>query len=83
MPVSGGVEAEFGAEIAAAEDPAAKRREIEETFVAQNSMWLTVERFGVEEVIDPRETRAVVAELVKLASGAVSPGPLSGPQVRP
>ena len=83
LPVAGGVEAEYGAEIAAAEDPAARRREIEARFEAQNSMWRTVERFGVEEVIDPRETRAVLARLVRLAVGATQPGPKHGPQVRP
>ncbi len=60
MPVPAGVEAEYGAEIAAAEDPVAKRKEVTESFAAQMSMWRTVKKFGVEEVIDPRETRAVL-----------------------
>jgi acetyl-CoA carboxylase carboxyltransferase component len=83
MPVEGGIEAEFGAEIAAAEDPAAKRREIQEQFAAQNSMWRTVEAFGVEEVIDPRETRAVLARFVDVAFGSMLPVPACGPQMRP
>jgi acetyl-CoA carboxylase carboxyltransferase component len=83
MPLGGGIEAEYGAEIAAAEDPEARRREIEERFAAQNSMWRTVERFGVEEVIDPRETRAALTNLVRLAAGAMQPGAKHGPQVRP
>jgi acetyl-CoA carboxylase carboxyltransferase component len=83
MPIAGGVAAEYGAEIAAAEDPGAKQRELEERFAAQNSMWRTVERFGVEEVIDPRETRAALARLIKVAVGAIQPEPKTGPQVRP
>lgn len=83
MPVGGGVEAEFGDIIAAAPDPVARRQELTEQFVAQNSIWRTVERFGVEEVIDPRETRRVLARLVRLAASALEPGPKAGPQVRP
>jgi len=83
MPMGGGIEAEYGDVIAAAEDPAAKRREIEEMFAAQSSMWRTVEYFGVEEVIDPRETRAALTHLVGLAAGAIEPGRKHGPQVRP
>ena len=33
------------------------------------SMWRTVEKFGVEEAIDPRETRLVLARLVEFAVG--------------
>lgn len=83
MPVPAGVEAEFGREIAAAEDPAAKRREVTESFAAQMSMWRTVKKFGVEEVIDPRETRSVLARLIRVASNAIEPGRKHGPQVRP
>ena len=83
MPVPAGVEAEYGAEIAAAEDPVAKRKEVTESFAAQMSMWRTVKKFGVEEVIDPRETRSVLARLVRVGSKAIEPGPRHGPQVRP
>jgi acetyl-CoA carboxylase carboxyltransferase component len=83
MPVPAGVEAEYGAEIAAADDPVAKRKEVTESFAAQMSMWRTVKKFGVEEVIDPRETRRALARLVALAARANEPGPKSGPQVRP
>lgn len=83
MPVPAGVEAEYGAEIAAAEDPVARRHEVTESFAAQMSMWRTVKRFGVEEVIDPRETRSVLSRLVRVATRAIEPGPRHGPQVRP
>jgi acetyl-CoA carboxylase carboxyltransferase component len=83
MPVPAGVEAEYGAEIRAAADPVAKRKEVTDSFAAQMSMWRTVKKFGVEEVIDPRETRAVLARLVSLSARAIEPGPKQGPQVRP
>lgn len=76
MPVTGGVEAAFAKEIAAAADPAAKRREIVDRFAEQSSPWRTVEKFGLEEMVDPRDTRRYLARLLQLArrtSGAVTP----------
>lgn len=83
LPVTSGIEAEFRAEIEAADDPVAKRQEIIERFEKQGSMWRTVEKFGVEDVIDPRETRPVLAHLLGLAYRAPVDYPKRGPQVRP
>jgi acetyl-CoA carboxylase carboxyltransferase component len=60
-----------------------QRKEVTESFAAQMSMWRTVKKFGVEEVIDARETRSVLTRLVKVATKAIEPGPKHGPQVRP
>jgi acetyl-CoA carboxylase carboxyltransferase component len=67
--VQGGVEAAFRAEIEAAplEERPALRKKLAERFDAQTSIWRTVERFGVEEMIDPRETRRYLGRLLKLA----------------
>ncbi|WP_413098299.1 acyl-CoA carboxylase subunit beta [Streptomyces sp. Inha503] len=83
MPVQGGVESAFRQEIAAAEDPAAKRRELLERFAEQTSAWRTVEKFGVEEMIDPRDTRRYLGRLLKVARQTSRPGPKTGPSVRP
>jgi acetyl-CoA carboxylase carboxyltransferase component len=64
MPIEGGVEAGYRREIEAASDPAAFRRQVEERLLAAADPWKTVEAFGVEMMIDPRETRAVVAAFV-------------------
>jgi methylmalonyl-CoA decarboxylase subunit alpha len=80
MPVQGGIAAGFGSRIAASADPAAERRAIEERYKAQTSIWSTVERFGVEEMIDPRATRGYLARLLRLAY-RVPPG-LSRPERR-
>lgn len=66
MPVQGGIAATFGSQIAAAADPGAERRAIEERFKAQTSIWTTVERFGVEEMVDPRKTRDYLVRLLRL-----------------
>jgi acetyl-CoA carboxylase carboxyltransferase component len=69
MPVQGGVEAAYRAELDAvpAEERAALKKKLAERFEAQTSIWRTVERFGVEEMIDPRETRRYIGRLLRLA----------------
>ncbi|WGX99164.1 acyl-CoA carboxylase subunit beta [Nocardioides sp. L-11A] len=64
MPIEGGVEAGFRREIEQAEDPEAFRREVEERLLEASDPWKTVEAFGMEMMIDPRETRRVVAEFL-------------------
>ena len=57
LPVEGGVAVAFHREIAAAEDPEAKRRELEEALAAKQSPFPRAESFSVHDLIDPRETR--------------------------
>ncbi len=67
LPVEGGVEAAYRREIAAAPDPEAKRRELEEKLAALRSPFRTAEAFGVEEIIDPRDTRPLLCRFVEIA----------------
>ena len=62
LPIEGGVALAFSKEIAAAEDPDAKRKEIEDAMAAQQSPFSGAENFSVYDLIDPRETRAKLAE---------------------
>jgi acetyl-CoA carboxylase carboxyltransferase component len=64
MPIEGGVDAAFRREIAAAEDPAAFRREAEARLFAAADPWKTVEAFGIESMIDPRETRPILCSFL-------------------
>lgn len=57
LPVEGGVAVAFHREIAAAPDPEARRRELEEMLAAKQSPFPRAEAFSVHELIDPRETR--------------------------
>ncbi len=57
LPVEGGVAVAFHREIAQAEDPDARRRELEELMAAKQSPFPRAEAFSVHELIDPRETR--------------------------
>lgn len=58
LPVEGGVAVAFHREIAEADDPEAKRRELEEKLSANRSPFPLMESFAVHELIDPRQTRS-------------------------
>jgi acetyl-CoA carboxylase carboxyltransferase component len=64
MHISGGASAAYRAEIDNAPDPDAKRREIEARLNAIASPFRTAEATG-QDIIDPRETRAVLCEFVE------------------
>jgi acetyl-CoA carboxylase carboxyltransferase component len=67
LPIEGGVQAAYRREIEAAPDPAARRHEIEERLNELRSPFRTAEAFGVEEIIDPRDTRRLLCEWVETA----------------
>jgi acetyl-CoA carboxylase carboxyltransferase component len=85
IPIEGGVDAAFRRIIEAAPDPVAKRVEIEERIGRLRSPLLAAEAFGVENVIDPRETRPLVIRLLEMAQKkrGYSLGIKSRPGVRP
>lgn len=60
LPVEGGVAIAFHREIAAADDPEAKRQELEDKLAAGRSPFPRAEAFSVHELIDPRETRPML-----------------------
>ena len=57
LPLEGGIAIAFGKEISQAEDPEAKRKEIEERLAKSQSPFPRAEAFSVHEIIDPKETR--------------------------
>ena len=67
IPIEGGVDAAYRREIAEAEDPDAKREEIEAELRELRNVFLTAETFGIEEIIDPRETRSHLQRFVERA----------------
>jgi hypothetical protein len=50
-----------------ADDPAAKRQEILDSLESIRSPLRTAETFGIEEIIDPRDTRPLLCEWVREA----------------
>jgi acetyl-CoA carboxylase carboxyltransferase component len=75
LPLEGGIEAAYRAEIDAAPDPAEKLREIEERLNRLRSPYRTAEAFWIDEVIDPRDTRKLLCDFANLATRLRSPGP--------
>jgi acetyl-CoA carboxylase carboxyltransferase component len=74
LPLEGGIEAAYRAEIDAAEDPAAKRAEIEARLEKLRSPFRTAETFWIEEIIDPRDTRKLLVEFAGHAEKLRQPG---------
>ena len=77
LPIAGGLEAAYKAELAAAPDPQARLAEIEARLRQFTSPFRTAEKFMVEEIIDPRSTRAHLTEFANLAARLRTPGPSS------
>jgi acetyl-CoA carboxylase carboxyltransferase component len=82
LPIEGGLEAAYRRELEAAEDPAKLRAEIAARLDAVRSPFRTAERFSVEEIIDPRDTRPLLCdwaarahELVRHELGPKARGP--------
>jgi acetyl-CoA carboxylase carboxyltransferase component len=67
IPIEGGVEAAFRRDIAAADDPAARRDELVAHYDRYRSPFRSAERFSIEEIIDPRETRPLLCEWIREA----------------
>jgi acetyl-CoA carboxylase carboxyltransferase component len=67
LPIEGGVEAAYKRELAASDDPERLRRELEAKLGAMMSPFRTAESFGIEEIIDPRDTRPLLCEWIETA----------------
>jgi len=80
LPIEGGVEAAYKRQLQEADDPDALRAELEAKLGSLRDPILTAEVFGIEEIIDPRDTRPLLVEFARLAYGVVeaeSRGPKS------
>jgi acetyl-CoA carboxylase carboxyltransferase component len=82
LPIEGGIEAAYRRELEAADDPVALRGEIEERLNAVRSPFRTAERFMVEDIIDPRDTRPLLCEWAERAHVLVAQDLVGGPKRR-
>ncbi len=67
LPIAGGLEVAYKSEIEASVDPAATLVEIRARLDKVTSPFRSAERFNVEDIIDPRDTRPLLCEFAELA----------------
>lgn len=75
LPMEGGIEAAYKADIAAAPDPEKRLAEIEAKLEKLRSPLRSAEAFMPEEIIDPRDTRPLLCEFADMAAPLRTPGP--------
>ncbi|MCB1744913.1 MAG: methylmalonyl-CoA carboxyltransferase, partial [Gammaproteobacteria bacterium] len=75
LPLEGGIEAAYRAEIDAADDPTAKRAEIETRLDKLRSPFRSAETFWIEEIVDPRDSRRLLCEFANIAAPLREVGP--------
>jgi acetyl-CoA carboxylase carboxyltransferase component len=74
LPIEGGIEVAYKAELAQAPDYAAHLARIRDRLNRLRSPFRSAEYFEIEGIIDPRETRPVLCRWVQLARKALTPG---------
>jgi acetyl-CoA carboxylase carboxyltransferase component len=72
IPPEGGIEAAYKRQLAEAEDPAALRAELEARIESARGPVGPLSKFQIEEMIDPRDTRAMVCDWVPTAYKLIS-----------
>jgi acetyl-CoA carboxylase carboxyltransferase component len=75
LPLEGGIEAAYRADLDAAPDAAARMAEIEARLTKLRSPFRSAETFWIEEIVDPRATRPLLCEFANLAAPLRRPGP--------
>ena len=85
MHIEGGAAIAYKREIEGAEDPEAKRQEIEARLQAISSPFRNAHAFGIEEIIDPRDTRPLLVDFIDDAQRVIATqlGLGRGPSYRP
>jgi len=64
IPIEGGVEAAYREDIETSSDPKGRRDELIRGFEYLENPFLTAEKFGINDIIDPRQTRSVLCRWV-------------------
>ncbi len=72
LPLEGGIEAAFRRRLAAADDPDALREQLLAGFELVRSPFRTADAFDIEEIIDPRDTRAILCRWLATAYGTLA-----------
>ena len=68
LPIEGGVEVAYKAELEQSDDPEKTLQQIKERLSKTTSPFRTAEQFLIEDIIDPRDTRSLLCEFANLAN---------------
>ena len=74
LPFEGGIEAAYKTELAKSDNPKKLKENIVKSVSLASSPFRTAEKFLVEDIIDPSETRAKVCQWIKLAYPTLKTG---------
>lgn len=74
LPIQGGLEVAYRAEIEAAPDPKGKMAEIEERLRLLKSPFRSAEAFNIDEIVDPRDTRKILCDFASITAGTCVAG---------
>ncbi len=80
IPPEGGIEAAYKRQLAEAEDPVALRAELEARIESARGPVGPLNKFQIEEMIDPRETRRLICEWLPTAYRILSHSDQLGPR---
>jgi len=69
MGAEGAVEIIFRKQVQEADDPAAKRRQLVDSFREIIDVYVAAGNDMIDDVIDPRETRATICRALEMAAG--------------
>lgn len=75
LPIEGGIEVAYKADLADADDPEQLLADITERLNRVRSPHRAAEYFEIEEIIDPRDTRPLLCDWVNLIQHSIVPGP--------
>ena len=77
LPLEGGIEAAYKSDFIKSDNPKKLLKELEEKLNHVRSPFRTAEKFSVEDIIDPRDTRKELCYWIGLASKNLTSGPVS------
>ena len=74
LPFEGGIEAAYKADLAKSNNPEQLKKDIEKRIKIASSPFRTAEKFLIEDIIDPRETRPKICKWIKIAFPTLKTG---------
>ena len=74
LPFEGGLEAAYKSDLEKSNNPEQLKKDIEKKIKIASSPFRTAEKFLVEDIIDPKDTRPKICQWIKLAFPTLKTG---------